>query len=103
MKTINEILKMTTEDYEMLLMDWWLSYCAQKGQNQQQVQKLMCNNTLYNWWYAQLEAVEREFIQEATPYAASYTQDDAKKLYAKHVYKLQKYYNSNLIKEALNQ
>lgn len=102
MKT-HEILKMTLEDYEMLLMDWWTSYCAQKGRDDRQIQKLISNNTLYNWWYGQLEAVEREFVQDATPYAASCTQDDAKKLYAKHAYKLQLYYNSNLIKEALNQ
>lgn len=100
MKT-HEILKMTPEDYEMLLMDWWTSYCAQKGKSDQQKQKLMGNNTLFNWWYGELESVEQEFIEDALPFFKMYTAKDASKLYAKHAYKLQLYYNSDLIKEAL--
>lgn len=101
MKTIHEILKMTEDEYDMLIMNWWTTYCFAKTASPEQAQKLLINNTLYHWWHSQLEMVEPEFVEDAWPFKDSYTQEDASKLYAKHVYKLQKYYNSNLIKEAL--
>ena len=101
MKTIYEILKMTEDEYEMLTMDWWTTYCFAKAPRIDQVQKLMGDNTLFNWWHAQLEMVEPEFVEDAWPFKDTYTKKDANKLYAKHAYKLQQYYNSDLINEAL--
>lgn len=101
MKTIHEILKMTKDEYDMLVMNWWTTYCFEKGKTPKNAQKLLINNTVFHWWYAQLEIVELEFAEDALPFLHQYTQEDASKLYAKHAYKLQKYYNSNLIKEAL--
>lgn len=101
MKTIQEILKMTEDEYDMLVMNWWTTYCFEKGKCKENAQKLLNNNTLFQWWHAQLEMVEPEFVADAFPYADQYTQEDASKLYAKHAYKLQLYYNSELIKEAL--
>ena len=99
MKT-QKTLKMTEDEYEMHIMNWWTSYCAQKGRSPEQVQKLMINNALYNWWRAQLRDVESEFEEDAKPFR-SCGPKDLQKLYAKHAYKLQLYYNHNLIKEAL--
>lgn len=100
---IHEILKMTEEEYQMILMDWWLTYCTSKClSNATYLQLLLTNNALYNWWYSQLEPIEEEFIEDATPYENKYTKEDVKALYKKHVYKLQKYYNSDLLKEALS-
>lgn len=101
MKTIFEILKMTPDEYDMLVMNWWTTYCYDKAQDKVQVQKLLNNNVLFQWWHAQLEMVEPEFVADAHPYEDSYTQDDATKLYAFHAYRIQKFYNSDLIKEAL--
>lgn len=101
MKTIYQILKMTQDEYEMLVMNWWTTYCFAKSHSSEQAQKLLTNNTLFHWWYAQLEVVELEFVEDALPFQKQYTQEDASKLYAKHAYKLQKYYNSHIIKEAL--
>jgi hypothetical protein len=92
---------MTPDEYDMLVMDWWTTYCYAKAENKISVQKLLTNNTLFQWWHAQLEMVEPEFVEDAWPFKDTYTKDDANKLYAKHAYKLQKYYNSDLIKEAL--
>lgn len=101
MNTIATLLKMTQEDYEMLLMDWWLTYCQTQSHRQEEIQKLMSNQPLFNWWCDQLQSVEREFIENAAPFEGQYTKEDAKKLYAKHAYKLQKYYKPDLFKKAL--
>lgn len=98
---IYQLLKMTKDEYEMLIMNWWTTYCFEKSADGHQAQKLLISKTLFNWWLAQLRAVEKEFEQDALPYVAITTQVDAKKLYRKHAYKLQLYYNSNLIKTAL--
>jgi|SRR5690625_5186546 len=98
---IYQLLKMTKHEYEMLILDWWTTYCFHKTANRHQAQKLLINKTLFNWWRAQLLAIEKEFEQDALPYVTVTTKVDAKKLYAKHAYKLQLYYNSNLIKTAL--
>lgn len=98
---IYQLLKMTKDEYELLILDWWTTYCFHKTANRHQAQKLLINKTLFNWWRAQLAAIETEFEEDAKPYDAISTQVDVKKLYAKHAYKLQLYYNSNLIKTAL--
>lgn len=100
MKT-HELLKMTQDEYEMLIIDWWTTYCFEKTADSLQAQKLLVCKTLFNWWRAQLRAVETEFEQDALPYHAISGKADVKKLYAKHAYKLHLYYNSNLLKEAL--
>lgn len=100
MKT-HEILKMTQDEYELLIMDWWVTYCSSKSANDTQLQKLLTDATLFNWWHAQLTAVEKEFEEDAKPYVKAYSPKDAKKLYAKHAYKLGLYYNHNLLLKAL--
>ena len=64
MKT-HELLKMTQEAYELLIFDWWLSFCLHKAPSEKQVQKLLVNNTLFQWWRAQLAAAEEVFVEEA--------------------------------------
>mgnify|MGYP001279738758 CR=1 FL=1 len=102
MKT-HELLKMTQEAYELLIFDWWLSFCLHKAPSEKQVQKLLVNNTLFQWWRAQLAAAEEVFVEEAQPYYNTYSPKDAKKLYAKTVYRIQLYYNHDLLKNALKQ
>lgn len=102
MKT-HELLKMTQEEYELLILDWWLTFCLHKAASDKQVQKLLVNNTLFQWWRAQLTAVEKEFVEEAASYYEIYSPKDAQKLYAKSVYRIQLYYNHELLKEALKQ
>lgn len=99
---IYQLLKMTKDEYDMLILDWWTTYCYEKGYAKRQIQKLISNQPLFSWWRAQLAAVEKEFEQDAFPYVDISTKVDAKRLYAKHAYKLQKYYNSDLIKDALH-
>lgn len=98
---IHQLLKMTRKEYEMLLLNWWTTYCFSKGYGPVQVQKLLTSQPLFNLWRAQLAAVESEFEKDVFPYESTSTKTDAKRLYAKHAYKLQKYYNSNLIDQAL--
>ena len=98
---IYQLLKMTKDEYEMLIMNWWTTYCFEKSADGLQAQKLLISKTLFNWWLAQLRAVEKEFEQDALPYVAITTKVDAKKLYRKHAYKLHLYYNNNLLIEAL--
>lgn len=101
MKT-HEILKMTTNEYEILVMDWWLTYCQTKSNgNAVFLQKMLINNPLYSWWRSKLFLVEKEFNEDAIPFHHSYKPVDAKKLYAKHAFKLQLYYSNPLIEAAI--
>ena len=101
---IHELLKMTETEYELLIMDWWLTFCQAKCLSNAKVfQKLLTNNILFNWWHSQLEDIEEEFIEDALPFEKRYTKVDAKKLYHKHVFRLQKYYNKSLINKALEE
>lgn len=102
MKT-HEILKMTPDEYDILLMDWWLNYCERKSYgNPKHLQMLLTYNPLYNFWHSNLLDAEVEFKIAAQPFQNKYTKDDAKELFAKHAEKLQRYFNDALIKTAIN-
>lgn len=101
MKT-HEILKMTPEQYAMLVFDAWFHWCNLKGFGDKQVQMFLACAALFKWWRANLDALETEFREDAAPYREFMSASDALKLYTKHINKLNFYYSSPLINKALN-
>lgn len=102
MKT-HEYLKITEDHYQLIVMDWYTSYCAQKSANDRQCQMLLCNQQLFSWWRHQLAMIEEDFKEEIRPYLDTVTAKDALLLYAKNTSKLALYYNTDLIKAAIKQ
>jgi hypothetical protein len=98
---IYELLKMSQNQYDLLVYGLWLEYCSKKAFYPSQVQLLMANNGLFIWWNGNLEVVEEEFRQEAQPYLHTMTPQDAYKLYIKNTAKLAFYYSSPLFERAL--
>lgn len=100
MKTA-ELLKLSEDQYELVLMGLWMDWCASKTYRPEHCQMLASSNPLFKWWRQSLQGLEDEFRVDAFPYRDSMSSADAFKLYMKHVTKLKKYYSSPLIKQAL--
>lgn len=102
MKTY-EILQMTRADYDLKVFGLFLEWCDRYSYSDEQLQKLLTNNAIYNWFQVSLKPLEAEFKEDAQPYVEVMTANDALKLYKKHVHKLNLYYSSPLIKSALHE
>ncbi|MDV6170203.1 hypothetical protein R1T16_17335 [Flavobacterium sp. DG1-102-2] len=64
MKAIYQILGFPKEVYEMLLMNMFFEWCNELAASEKELQKLMSDQSLLNWYMTQLPAYEEIFVNE---------------------------------------
>lgn len=79
---IRKRLQQTPEEYEYQLMNMWFSWCREKTDNMQSLQKVLTCRPLFNWWQRELELLETEFLEETI---LLHDKKHARELYAEFV------------------
>ncbi len=97
---ITTILKISKEHYETTILSIWLQWCMRHSFSIIDSQKLVCNQTLFNWWQGQYRKLEKEFLEDIKPYK-ELTQKDAITIYMRTVNKIHFFYSKPLLKKAL--
>ena len=101
MKAINELLKETPDQYELTLFTLWLEWCEKKTHSPEQLQKLLSNNALFNWWRDNLKTFERYFADDVAFYYQTFDAKTLKDIYRDYTGVIHKHYSKALIKRAL--
>lgn len=99
---IYKLLKISKHDYEMLVFTMWLNYCQKKSFSQPQLQMLLSNTPLFNWWLQNLKMFESKFIEDVSPYAKVISSNEALRMYKQSTANMKLYYSYTLIKKALS-
>jgi len=103
MKTaIQTRLRQTPEQNENMLLSMWLRWCGEKTDNQVSLQKAMSNRPLFNWWKAQIEKREVEFLEQTQPYAHIIDAKTARVLYADTIIEVFDYFARPLMPKKTN-
>lgn len=72
---IHEILKITPEEYDMLLLEYWLKWCTQKSITEFELQLLLSNNAIHQWFSDELQFHEQEFVTRSAPFISASAKD----------------------------
>lgn len=67
--TIQERLLISNDEYEMMIMQIWLTWCGERSKNTQTLQKVLACVPLFNWWMAEMRVLEAQFIRETRPFS----------------------------------
>ena len=65
MNTIAAILKMTPKKYNLMVFDFYVFWCELNSDNKVELQVMLSNQQLYNWFMLQFEMLELAFYDKA--------------------------------------
>ncbi|PIB28888.1 hypothetical protein BFP77_08200 [Maribacter sp. 4U21] len=100
MEKLLAALQVNEETYENIIFQQWFNWSNTQGKDQQEVQSLLANAALFNWWRMEYTQFERDFLFEVAPYKGQISPKDAYLLYVKNIHKIQLYYSKPLIDNA---
>lgn len=98
MKT-HEILKITEAAYELKVFHLYFKWCNINSVSDEDFQSLIASASMNRWFLGNLERIEKEFCEDATPYAGLDNTKEISMLWLKHTMKLLLYYSKPLINE----
>jgi len=93
MNIIAELLKMTSEKYNLMVFDFYIFWCELNSNNSKQLQSMLSNQLLYNWFISQFQMLELEFydhVSNATNLNLSLK--ETSKIYQQTTIKIGNYY-----------
>lgn len=93
-------LKVNQQRYDDIIFQQWFNWCGKNTNSGAELQSLLANATLFNWWRMEYSAFERDFLFEIKPSSGNTSERDAYLLYIKNVSKIQLYYSKPLIEKA---
>jgi hypothetical protein len=90
MTTINQKLKMTPEEYELLLFGVYARWCESVTINDREFQKVIANSGINKWFMTEYAKCEAEFVQLTQRYEEcdTITAIDFKKCYHECTYRM---------------
>jgi len=62
--TAQKTLGQTPLEYQMNIFSLWLEWCQKKSHSEDQLQTLLSNAPLFNWFQSQLDPLEAFFMQD---------------------------------------
>ena len=67
-KTTAEIIGKTPDHYETEIFNLWWTYCRSKSRNDAELQLMLINQPLNNWFIKELQTLEYMFKMDVKPY-----------------------------------
>lgn len=89
--TINQKLKMSPEEYELLIFGAYARWCETlSGTSDRELQKILANSGINKWFMTEYAKCEAEFLQLITRYdeCDTITATDLKKCYSECTYRM---------------
>lgn len=87
--TAQKILQMDDSQYQRFLFKKYLDWCIVQSHNQIDLQMQLANKAMYNFFKYQIQGLEQDFIEEATPYVNKVDNKEAMiKLWHRNVQKI---------------
>lgn len=79
--TISQKLKMTSEEYELLIFGAYARWCESVTINPREFQKVIANSAVNKWYLMEYAKCEKEFNSLTDRYGNSITTEDFKRCY----------------------
>jgi len=100
MKTVAQTLKITPHEHSMFVLDTYMVWCESYSNNDADLQKLIANTKLFQYWISVYRALEDDFIWKVRDYE-DLGKDTIWDFYNNITTKITQYYSKPLIKKAL--
>ena len=97
---ILDYLKMTPNRYESMILDTYMSWVNSRSFDDKEVQQLLANTQLFNWWYTTFMQLEDDFVTDIEFYKGIIDTKTLRLQYLKYTSKIMKRYSKKLQKQA---
>ena len=101
-KNTAELIGKTPEEYGQLIIKLWLTYCKTKARQEGELQLLLINKPLNNWFLEELRALEYQFKNDAKSYLDTSSPKDLYNMWKTeilHIFTLHSYPLINVIRD----
>lgn len=99
-KQVLSILQVNKDQYEQIVLDLYFEWCITKSKNEKTLQKVLTCVPLFNWWYKQLQNLERKFVYEGLSFVNHITPEAALDFYHSTTKDIMKLFSKPLIQHA---
>jgi hypothetical protein len=77
-----------------------MAWCEIYSSNDEELQSLLANTSLYNWWNKQHNVLEAQYLEDVEPYLAKSDIKQLRDLYDSKMATIVMYYSKPLVKQA---
>lgn len=96
----HNLLQLSEDTYDLMVLSFYLSWCKGHSSGEQDLQKLMTNQPLLEWFIVEYRKLEHSFLSEITPYIRVATHKDCIATYDRNIRKIYLHFNTPLIEAA---
>lgn len=100
MNKIIDHLQISSKQYFELKFETYFQWCDMYATNEEQLQSMIANAALYNWWNQEYSRLEAEYVEDYSDYFAKADVSYLLTGYENTVFKIFYYYSKPLIKQA---
>ncbi|HIB37598.1 hypothetical protein [Mesonia sp.] len=98
--TIQEILNISDEAYEFYVWQTWLGWAERFAKTEADLQSIIANSALFNWWAHEYKILEDDFKKKTAPYIGKVEPQELFRLYDQETEKIASYYSKTLINKS---
>lgn len=97
---ILKLLGITKERYEFLIFCEFHRWCEARSITENDFQKLIANNQIFNWWHSMYMCLELVYLSDMAGYEDLTDRSTAVEFYKETVRKVDSYYPKKLLNKA---
>lgn len=99
-RKILTLLQCTSHQLEMLTLMHYQYWCEMFASNDEDLQNLLANNALFNWWLFEYKKLQDEFLEVAEPFNSVASKREMERIYKTETVKIKKLYPLSLLRAA---
>ncbi|MBU2923020.1 hypothetical protein KO504_16850 [Winogradskyella psychrotolerans] len=94
---LTQLLQCTTHQIEMLMFTHYMYWCEIHCTNDDELQLLLANTMLFNWWYKEYYKLQQNFVNIAEPFNSVASKREMENLYKAETIKIRDIYPKPLL------
>jgi uncharacterized protein CbrC (UPF0167 family) len=103
MNKVLDYTQYTEQDYIAFKFDLYFTYLQLFAHTQEDLQQVLANTPLYNWWNQEYTILEEQFLEDIEPYIGKVSIEVIRDFYDENMTKIANYFSKTLVKKARKQ
>ncbi|MBV7268404.1 hypothetical protein [Winogradskyella luteola] len=95
---LTTLLQCTSHQLEMLTIMHYQYWCEMYSKDDLELQKLMANNALFNWWLFEYKKLQESFLDMAEPFHSVASKREMERIYKIETIKIKRLYPLTLLR-----
>ncbi|QQV91542.1 hypothetical protein Peternella1_6 [Winogradskyella phage Peternella_1] len=95
---LTELLQCSSHQLEMIMFAHFMFWCELNCKDDNELQLLIANTMLFNWWHKEYKKLQKNFLEIAEPFNSVASKREMERLYKAETIKIRDLYPKSILR-----